>query len=227
MYQQLDNLQDIKYTISENEIIMESLEQLDDALSQYPENFFEKFHTYSHLGGLRFLLVGNIDSGDFGAVGFADSNDEWYDAFIDISYDDQNITSIYHHEIWHNIEDLCKHLDATSFTDEEWAKLNPENYSPITNDTIGIESKEEYLCYNDTTNDYYFTDSYAMTNNLEDRACLFEYVMTPDLDTEIVTSSPYTKAKFKVMVDTLRRILGDSAWDIAEWEEALKSAETN
>lgn len=207
----------------EKDRIMDCLQQLDSVLSQYPDNFFKRFHTYDGVGGLRYLLVGSITGDDISAAGYASTNDEWYNAVIDISYND--VRSTYHHETWHNIEDLCIACGVKCFELNEWSKLNPKDFEYSIDYYTSAKEREYDIYFDAPTSEYYFIDDYSMVDGWEDRARLFEYVMSPKADSNAVFSSSKTTAKFKVMVDTVREVWDTSDWKSVQWEDELKSHE--
>lgn len=205
---------------SERERITEALNVLDIALSQYPKDFFKYFKNDLDMGGLRYMLVGKITGDEFDVAGFATSGDEWYDAVVDVSLISE---STYHHETWHDIENLCIDCGVKCFEPESWNKLNPKDFEYSL--SYYTENKEhDYELFDSSTEtEFYFIDDYAMTDAREDRARLFEYVMTGDFD-DIVLSSSKAFEKFKVMTDAMRDTWGEAAWESSQWEESLKAA---
>ncbi|MGN0517701.1 MAG: hypothetical protein ACI4II_03130 [Acutalibacteraceae bacterium] len=203
---------------SEKERIMEALTVLDEALSQYPKDFFKHFKNDWGMGGMRYMLVGNINSISIDVAGYAENNGVWYNSVIDISFIGK---SIYHHETWHNIEFLCTNYGQKCFEPENWDKLNPKGFEYCVD--YYTENKEhDYDLYDPSTvTEFYFIDSYAMTNAWEDRARLFEYVMTPGVINVPVLSSSKAVAKFKVMTDAMCECWGEAAWETSQWEGAL------
>lgn len=204
---------------NESAQVMQSLKCLDAALAIYPEGFCKQFRNNADECGLRFMLVGPIESQN-GVVGFHYDNTQWYNIAIDIDLWD--ITSTLHHELWHATESKLCSVDSYGFNDGTWETLNPDGFSYIgtySYDAWEYSTLDDWIYLMEPNDaDVYFIDYYSKTFPGEDRARIMEYIMTFDTDAVRLMQSPHIKAKLQVMADAVRRGFDDTGWDTAYWE---------
>ena len=202
-----------------------TLEILEQALKQYPKGFFDIFKDYRNVGGMRFVLVGDLknNGGSFVAGGVSSDVGCWRNIVFDI---DVPADSTPHHEIWHSVEAQIKLRDPEAFSDEEWGALNPEGFKYIDNfDKYIVDSMkyDEYILmrsFGETPG--YFIEAYSTVNGQEDRATLIEPVMTDDIflyeegtypsSKAYVESFPALNAKLSYMEEQYEKWFGEKYW---------------
>ncbi|WP_295153767.1 dockerin type I domain-containing protein [uncultured Ruminococcus sp.] len=209
-----------------------ALFDLEKWLSAYPEGFFEKFKTAENPEGYRVVLIDDFYQNEeilFGLEGMALENICTIDVVIVARIYD--FSSCMDHETWHAVEMLIDHKD--SFDDDEWAKLNPEDFEYYSGDySIGDtpqgEMYEKYLseCYSDNKNyeNGYFIRDYSENAPKEDRATILEFLNPADvnnvfydMDEELAKYS-HIKAKLDYMGKWIEPYFG-----YIYWEEMIKN----
>ncbi|CAN5256858.1 hypothetical protein BH11MYX1_BH11MYX1_11060 [soil metagenome] len=108
---------------------------------------------------------------------------------------DFTLEQIVHHELFHLIDHAM--LGAKAYDDHEWHALNPPAFA--------------YADPADATaaRPAGFVNNYATTNELEDRASVFEYVMgQPQALCEIMAVDPIVRAKVMTIRVRVGRIIG-------------------
>lgn len=108
---------------------------------------------------------------------------------------DFTLEQIVHHEMFHLIDHAM--LGAKAFDDDEWHALNPPAfaYADPAADTRARPPG--------------FVNSYATTNELEDRASVYEMIMgQPQALCEIMAIDPLVRAKVKTIRTRVARIMG-------------------
>ena len=206
------------FTTTEEEFSREwldrSLAVLDKALAAYPAGFFSEFRTAGDMGGIRFLLTGAISPEGYPRVGFEGQKREWYNVVVDITSMEE--TNTYHHEIWHAMEERLTNGGCTCFNWEEWDEhLNPEGFGYSIDYYLNGADPGHVLYVNGRPEgkDPYFVDLYGASHGTEDRARLYEAVMSPEVyDSGKVLSSPHLAEKFRIMTEAIRTV-----WDAPDW----------
>ena len=166
------------YTITEtsnyNDIIA-ALEDLERYFLVFNADFFSRFFGYG-MNGLEIYLADNITStsksefGNADVVGLYIKKNNKYNIVLKVN-SGENINTIAYHETFHVIED---YLASFNITFASWSNLNPANFTysnvyytnQVFSDTLNNK-------YNDGI---YFVDNYARSNELEDRARMFEFI---------------------------------------------------
>lgn len=166
------------YTITEtsnyNDIIA-ALEDLERYFLVFNADFFSRFFGYG-MNGLEIYLADNITStsksefGNADVVGLYIKKNNKYNIVLKVN-SGENINTIAYHETFHVIED---YLASFNITFASWSNLNPPNFTysnvyytnQVFSDTLNNK-------YNDGI---YFVDNYARSNELEDRARMFEFI---------------------------------------------------
>ena len=145
------------------------LEEMSEAFSAYPEGFFSRFYRKRSLEGVRFYLVDVILNKGVRLAGLQSVRDRR--AVIYLSLESAGIQSI-HHEIWHAME--CRLLFGNSRIFAGWTALNPRGFSYIRNffHVTAMNPDEEPKDW--------FVREYSKLDEMEDRATVFEAVMTKD-----------------------------------------------
>lgn len=149
------------------EAFLLGLQQLEKALSAYPEGFLATMVEETGSGVIRFSLVRQI-SGDVAGVQY------WIegDAYIALEIS-EGLEQDTYHEISHVLDN---YIIANCYAYDDWEELNPQG-------AVYDYSYSEYQTRTDWTwlegEDRAFIDSYSMTYPKEDRARILEYAMTP------------------------------------------------
>ena len=167
------------YTITEtsnyNDIIA-ALEDLERYFLVFNADFFSRFFGYG-MNGLEIYLADNITStsksefGNADVVGLYIKKNNKYNIVLKVN-SGENINTIAYHETFHVIED---YLASFNITFASWSNLNSPNFTysnvyytnQVFSDTLNNHK------YNDGI---YFVDNYARSNELEDRARMFEFI---------------------------------------------------
>ncbi len=166
------------YTITEtsnyNDIIA-ALEDLERYFLVFNADFFSRFFGYG-MNGLEIYLADDISSttrnefGNADVVGLYIKKNNKYNIILTVN-SGENINNIAFHETFHVIED---YLSSFNITFASWSNLNPSGFTysnvyytnQVFSDTLNNK-------YNDGI---YFVDNYARSNELEDRARMFEFI---------------------------------------------------
>lgn len=152
--------------------ITQTLDYLNIYFLKMGSHFFEKFKDKS-MNGIEIFLVNSIYTNDNNknvAGLYTRKNNKYY---LVISIDNEDaVLSILFHETMHAIEDYLKNYNLV-FAD--WNDLNYEGfyYNNIYYTNKSFNDTLEDFKYNE---DVYFVDNYARSNELEDRARLFEKI---------------------------------------------------
>ncbi|MBP3673172.1 MAG: hypothetical protein J6J18_05010 [Oscillospiraceae bacterium] len=193
-------------------VILDSLEQLDLALSRYPAGFLKEAASGTSSGTLRIGLVRTIE-GSAGAgtpnsvqgVQFWNDTEDAYICLIADSDLEQNL----HHELFHIID---SRVLSTCSAYDNWEELNPEgfayDYNYLTN-----QYREDYdLTEGDARA---FIDIYSMSFPKEDRARIMEYAMMQG--NESYFTSPVMQSKLHQLCIGIRQ-----AFDLEESAESYR-----
>lgn len=207
-----------------------SLDQLDNAYSEYPDGFFATFRTSRGQGGLRILIVEQLvnHNGEFSAGGVFYRHGAWFNVVICIAQM-ESVTDTIHHETWHAVEQriLDEKTDAFNY-DGLWDELNPDGFEYQYNFDNYYEN-DDYFKYTIPWDEYsdpddvYFMQIYSTVTEMEDRATLIEAVMGSSYRSafangtksgyEWITSFPHLKAKLDYMGRQTEEIFGSVYWE--------------
>lgn len=200
-------------TVEDPAAIQAALEQLDTACSRYPKTFLKQFQNGAREGGLYFCLTGQIE-GELEPVGFARLNRDRYNLALDIT--DSGLSATIHHEIWHAIE---MKLSTDTFDTKQWSSCNPDGFAYYERYREGYLDLTKWTYANGSGTGSYFVDSYSRINGREDRARIWENVMSTDA-TELMKASALQK-KLSIMNDAIRRVFDTDGWSNVCWEKYL------
>lgn len=147
-------------SVTDPNISKAALVSLNIALSLYPEGFFQEMNSKGY--PLTFYVLKNYSTKN--VTGVTDSSNK--NIVISVATDYDFVDTI-HHEVYHYIE---KYMikEGASFT--SWDLLNPARFK------YGVIDAN-YAYARTFSEDAYFVNSYAMTDQYEDRASTFEYMM--------------------------------------------------
>ncbi len=178
-----------------NQRFLDFLRLLDDTLSVYPPDFFSRFRLIRNYGGLRFLLVDDVLRDGVSLGGFQSGADAEGKILIFLSRAGAKERAI-HHEIGHAMDYRIRWKYPDAFDD--WYELNPEDFL-YTGDFSLTNGNEEP--------DDWFVREYSKIDEYEDRATIFEALMTKD-DAWWETR-PYLRKKAEVFLEKAEPIFGD------------------
>ncbi len=202
---------------------------LESQLKRYPQGFFKQFVT-DYTKGLKIYLTSTITGVDEEnleyAGGFQNTIDEYSVVVIDSNYE-TDIIQTFNHELSHAIEGViwekCLFDSDYCLSDENWEKLNPQigstvytyNYSDF-----GYEDYYKYAFENkyEENDDTYFVDYYSMTKPTEDRARLFEEIMTGRYGVDF-DKAPHLKDKLNYYSKCIRKAFDTTGWGTQPWEK--------
>ena len=189
------------------------LEELENVLKQFPQDFFSKAARWTNSGQMHIVLVRGI----YGAAeGYESASGIFYDlngeAYLALSLQD-GVAQNFYHVIGHMVDTkVLSTCDAYT----NWKDLNPWDFK-YDNDYIKNQDRTgtKYI----EGEKRYFVDHYSMSFAVEDRARILEYACMPD--NEEVFASKYMQKKLKTVCAGIRQ-----AFELPEgeylWEQYLK-----
>lgn len=146
--------------ISNPVVSQNALINLNAALSLYPQGFFQEIKSKGY--PLTFYLIERYSTDN--VTGVTDSSNKNVVISVATDYD---FIDTFHHEVYHYIERYILNSGG-KFT--SWNSLNPAGFK------YGVIDSA-YSYSRDFSQDAFFVNSYAMTDQYEDRASTFEYMM--------------------------------------------------
>ena len=183
-----------------------ALTSLNNALSLYPSGFFQEIKN----GGypLTIYLIKRYSKGNVTGV-----TDSTYKRVLISVASDYSFSDTLHHELYHYIE---KFIFSKGFRFTSWNTLNPTDFNyGVVNGT---------LSYSRTYSaDSYFVNNYAQTDQFEDRASTFEYMMMPN-KASCLNNGKTIWLKAKTMSEQIDFFLNSVSPDVTEyWERHVYS----
>lgn len=146
--------------ISNPVVSQNALINLNAALSLYPQGFFQEIKSKGY--PLTLYLIERYSTDN--VTGVTDSSNKNVVISVATDYD---FIDTFHHEVYHYIERYILNSGG-KFT--SWNSLNPAGFK------YGVIDSA-YSYSRDFSQDAFFVNSYAMTDQYEDRASTFEYMM--------------------------------------------------
>lgn len=205
------------YTVSDNTGISLALDELEEALSKYPDGFFEQLR-YDTLETIEFNLTGTLTplrEDEFGTITAFAQPQPWKYIIVADLYIVTDTT--FHHELSHVID--CRlawdasHRPGALYSEDTWAAMNP----------AGFEYDWTYALHHDRW-DFdmeYFMSSYALTYPTEDRATIWEQAMIGN-DYPFTEFAPM-REKLEYYCACVRDCFDTTGWpEVTPWEEALE-----
>lgn len=193
-------------TVTDPEVIRAALDTLDRELGKYPEGFFGVFRNGAGEGGVCFSLTGEV-SGTLPMVGFSRLIRDSYVLGLDIT--SISLPQTIHHEIWHGVE---TRLSTDTFDTAAWAACNPSGFRYYGSYDAGYEKLTGWTWSHGDVANTYFVDPYARINGREDRARLWEMVMS--IDATRLMEAGAMEQKLSIMVGAMEQVFpGDGLWD--------------
>lgn len=192
------------YPITDPYMIEGYLSRLYTALSLYPSGFFQEIRD----GGIP-LTIYLIDSYSTpGITGVTDSNNSKADISIATRY---GFEESFYHESYHYIE---RYMFKKNIKFSSWDSYNPSGFV--------YGSKMSDYVYNVTFSPYaYFVNSYAQTNDAEDRASTFEYMMDDTKASCLNTGNPIWKKAQYISANIDAAMSTVNSHTIERWEANL------
>ena len=148
--------------------INDSIDTIEEVFEMFGKDFFKEF-IHDEYTGIRIYLVSQIKNDSFSMAGEAM---RYYDTYtiITLTYDLKRTLC---HELMHTLEDAVFAKRNYDMFDK-WSSYNPKDFK------YKINYKEYDPVYEYTIDygkgDVYFIDNYSETNELEDRARVFENI---------------------------------------------------
>lgn len=191
--------------ITDTNVMKSTLEQLNTALSMYPNGFFREFSKQNM--SLNVYLIKNYSAENVtGVTDFAPRR-----TIISIATDFPFDES-FHHEMLHYIE---HYIESAGGRFTAWNSFNPLDF------TYGVENSS-YSYSKTGTPGSYFVNDYAQTSANEDRASTFEY-MTASVKYSCYDSNDYPIWKksnyLSTMIETYFTTVSSSVVDY--WERYI------
>ncbi len=200
---------------------------LDEELSKYPEGFVGQIG-YGNYDTIHFYIAADligISSETLNtAGGFQLEIGNESVIVVDFTYFTVARTTI-HHELGHCIDDT---LTYNGYMDENiWNSYNPLS---VTGGSIYTDTYDLYGNYGDEIYAYgsngedcansYFVDTYSMTYPSEDRAKIWENIMS---DEKYVywEKTPHLTAKLNYYAECIRQNFDSTGWNDVRWEKYM------
>lgn len=178
-----------------------ALTNLNKALSLYPTNFFKEINNKGY--PLTFYLIKRYSRAD--VTGVTDSS---YKNIIISIATDFDFADTLHHEVYHYIE---RYIFSTGFRFTSWSTLNPSGFVYGT-----VNSNYSYA--KTFSPDAYFVNSYAQSDEYEDRASTFEYMMKSS-KASCLNSGKVVWLKAKTMSEQIDYFLNTVSPNVTEYWE--------
>lgn len=207
--------------------VANALNILDEELSKYPDGFIEQIR-YENLDTIHFYIASDL-------IGTSSGNLETAGGFqmeignealivVDFNYFDIAKSTI-HHEFGHCIDDI---LVYNGGIDEKiWDTYNPVSVTggSIYTDTYDMFGNygDEIYAYGTNGEDYensYFVDTYSMTYPSEDRARIWENIMSDEGYVDW-SRTPHLTAKLNYYAECIRQNFDSTGWNEVRWEKYM------
>ena len=176
--------------------ISAALTTLEQELAKYPADFFTPFRNSAGEGGLCISLTGKL-TGDLSPTGFCRLIRDRIEIGVDGT--SLGLPQTIHHEIWHAIE---TRLSSDTFDIPQWSACNPKGHTYYDQYDMGYNALTRWTWTHGGSDPIHFVDPYARINAGEDRAKLWEMVMT--IDTTALRSSAPIAQKLAIMEQTMQ-----------------------
>lgn len=190
--------------ISDSADCQTALINLNKNLALYPSGFFRELKGKGF--PLTFYLIKNFSKAT--VTGVTDSASK--DVIIAIATD-YDFADTFNHEVYHYVE---RYIFSMGFKFTSWNSLNPRgfHYGTINNNYSYTETFSE---------DAFFVNGYAQTDDEEDRASTFEYMMK-DNKASCLNEGKTVWAKARAMSEPMDYFLNSVSPDYTEyWERFI------
>ncbi len=214
--------------LSDHDTVAYALEILEEELAKYPEGFFRQFED-QWLEGIELYLAGTIIGIGDGVLDYAGGLQTTKGGSIVLAVDccvPEDLRTALHHEISHAIEIHLMFSDAGGVDEAVWNDLNPSSQQfgdcyTYSYETFGYETFYGFVYDLTTSKNVYFIDTYSLTFPTEDRARLFENVMSGS-STVDWASCPNLRAKLNYYAECIRAGFDTTGWEDVPWEVWLE-----
>ncbi len=181
-----------------------ALNNLNNTLALYPSGFFEEIKN----GGYPLTIYLIKRYSKLNVTGVTDST---YKKILISVASDYSFVDTLHHELYHYIE---KYIFSKGFRFTSWDTLNPVDFS--------YGSVNASFSYSRTYSaDSYFVNNYAQTDQFEDRASTFEYMMMPN-KASCLNNGKIVWLKAKTMSEQIDFFLNSVSPNVTEyWERHI------
>ena len=174
--------------------IDEALDDIEKVFSKFGDKFFDDFY-FNEYKGVRVYIVNNFQ-GDTSIAGQAFVYYDTFTVMVDTSTFGQTLC----HEIMHSMEDKAEKNRNPLFS--KWDSYNPKKFKYSHNYNAYYGTDPKYIA--STSEDHeniYFVDAYSTIEGLEDRARVFEYICSDQID--VINNNPHLLSKAKYLRDEL------------------------
>ena len=190
--------------VYDTNLINNSLIKLKNSLNLYPDGLFKEIKD----GGIPLTVILINSFSDNLITGVTDSSYSSASIVVAVAYP---FEETFYHESYHYIE---RYMFKRGANFNSWNSMNPSNFN------YGTVFRD--LSYSNTFRaDAYFVNTYAQTDDKEDRASTFEYMMAPSKALCLNNGNPvWQKAVF--MSRTIEATLDSASPNNTEyWERFL------
>lgn len=207
--------------------VANALNILDEELSKYPDGFIEQIR-YENLDTIHFYITSDLIGTSSGTLetagGFQMEIGNEALIVVDFNYFDIAKSTI-HHEFGHCIDDM---LVYNGGIDEKiWDTYNPVSVTggSVYTDTYDMFGNygDEIYAYGTNGEDYensYFVDTYSMTYPSEDRARIWENIMSDEGYVDW-SRTPHLTAKLNYYAECIRQNFDSTGWNEVRWEKYM------
>ena len=207
------------YAITDAGQISRGLDELEKALSVYPEGFFRQL-CYGRIRTIRIELVGGLTAKQDAdtvesAAAFAQEQPGEYLLAADVNVTD---APDYYHEFTHILDKRldwdAQHRPDALFSEDAWAALEPEGFAYAMSYTQMPDSVWQYV------DSGYFVSDYSCTYPTEDRATMMEAAITGSAD--LFPPDSGLRRKLEYYCRCIRDCLDTEGWpETMAWETVL------
>jgi hypothetical protein len=198
-------------------VILNALEQLEQAMSIFPEGFFQTAAEISDSRKLHIGLVRGLNRKNTGVPEGVDALQYWVDgnAWMALSVGD-TVQEQFIHELAHLLDTF---VYSKNVAYDEWSKLNPKDFAyDLSYFQYEAHSDSKYLSGKEQA----FVDTYSMTYPKEDRARIFDCALAEG--NEELFASKTMQSKLRQLCVGIRNAFGwkkDSR--TFPWEQYLET----
>lgn len=143
--------------------INDALDDIEEVATTFGADFFKEF-VHDDYKGIKVYIESTITA----PTGIAGEAMRYYDNYAIISTS-VDFKRTFYHELMHTLEDCLKTKKNEIFND--WDTYNPSDFVYLDDTT---SNNYDYRYYPSSDEPIYFFDEYSQTNQLEDRARIFE-----------------------------------------------------
>jgi hypothetical protein len=193
-----------------------ALAAIEEALSRYPEDLCRQFQNRAGEEGIVLCLTGQI-SGSLPTAGFTKLLRQRYVLLLDVTA--AELTATFHHELWHLLE---MKISADAFERAGWSAQNPADFKYSGKYTSAYLDLTQWTYAAGNGAQSYFLDPYSRINAREDRAQLWQAVLSGQIQPFL--ESPFLRAKLQLMTQALCGRFPDLQWDSALWQSIFDNS---